>query len=207
MIIQQTDELKALVNEFHNFARLPQLKLSLSSLHKTVDDALLLFRSAHKDLELVFEQDQSLPIFIFDADQMKRVIVNIVDNSIAAMSQLSHPKIVVRTQYDSQLRLVRLSIADNGCGIVDENRMRIFEPYFSTKDAGTGLGLAIVKRIIEDHNGFIRAKPNENGGTKIIIELPVVETQTIIAQNKKSAESIRKIEFIENEPAKGSKGV
>ena len=207
MIIQQTDELKALVNEFHNFARLPQLKLSLSSLHKTVDDALVLFRSAHKDLDLVFEQDKNLPIFIFDADQMKRVIVNIVDNAIAATSQRPDPKITVRTQYDPELKLVRLSVADNGTGIVEENRTRIFEPYFSTKEAGTGLGLAIVKRIIEDHNGFIRAIPNEQKGTKIIVELPVIETQTIIAQSKKSAESIRKIEFIENEPSNGSKGV
>ncbi len=207
MIIQQTDELKALVNEFHNFARLPQLRLSLSSLHKTVDDALLLFRTAHKDLDLTFEEDQNLPKFIFDADQMKRVIVNIVDNAIAATAHHPQPKIVVRTQYDSQLRLVRLTIADNGSGIGEENRSRIFEPYFSTKDAGTGLGLAIVKRIIEDHNGFIRALPNEASGTKIIIELPVVETQTIIAQNKKTAESIRKIEFIESEPTKDSKGV
>ena len=207
MIIQQTDELKALVNEFHNFARLPQLKLSLSSLHKTVDDALILFRSAHKDLEITFEEDPSLPIFIFDSDQMKRVIVNLVDNAVAATYHESDPKIFIRTQYDSQLRLVRLSIADNGTGISDEDRVRIFEPYFSTKEGGTGLGLAIVKRIIEDHNGFIRAIPNEVKGTKVIIELPVVETQTMIAQNKKSAESIRKIEFLENEPSKGSKGV
>ena len=207
MIIQQTDELKALVNEFHNFARLPQLKLSLASLHKTVDDALILFRTAHKDLEIVFEEDPGLPIFIFDADQMKRVIVNIVDNAIAATHGQVDPKIILRTQYDSQLRLVRLSIADNGSGINEENRTHIFEPYFSTKESGTGLGLAIVKRIIEDHNGFIRAIPNEGNGTKIIIELPVVETQTMIEQNKKTAESIRKIEFLENEPSSGSKGV
>lgn len=207
MIIQQTDELKALVNEFHNFARLPQLKLSLSSLHKTVDDALILFRSAHKDLEITFEEDAGLPIFIFDADQMKRVLVNLVDNALAATLNQTDPKIIIRTQYDSQLHIVRLSIADNGSGITEEDRVRIFEPYFSTKEGGTGLGLAIVKRIIEDHNGFIRALPNEVKGTKIIIELPVVETQTMIAQNKKTAESIRKIEFLENEPPKGSKGV
>ncbi len=209
MIIQQTDELKALVNEFHNFARLPQLKLSLSSLHKTVDDALILFRSAHKDLEIAFEKDESLPNFIFDADQMKRVIVNLVDNAVAATLQQPDPKIFLRTQYDPELKIVRLSIADNGSGISEENRARIFEPYFSTKDNGTGLGLAIVKRIIEDHNAFIRALPNEGRGTKLIIELPVVETQSLIAQNKKAAESMHKIEFLENSPSdkNASRGV
>jgi two-component system nitrogen regulation sensor histidine kinase NtrY len=198
MIIQQTDELKALVNEFHNFARLPQLKLSLSSLHKTIEDALILFRSAHKDLEISFEQDLGLPNFIFDADQMKRVIVNLVDNAVAATLQQAYPKISVRTQYDQELKIVRLSIADNGSGISEENRSRIFEPYFSTKDNGTGLGLAIVKRIVEDHNAFIRALPNEGHGTKIVIEIPVVETQTTLAQNKKALESMHKIEFLEN---------
>jgi two-component system, NtrC family, nitrogen regulation sensor histidine kinase NtrY len=71
---------------------------------------------------------------------------------------------------------VRVSVLDNGSGIPETERDRVFEPYYSTKEHGTGLGLAIVKRIVEDHNGFIRALANEPRGTKLIIELPVAET-------------------------------
>ncbi|MFN7262283.1 MAG: ATP-binding protein, partial [Pseudobdellovibrionaceae bacterium] len=70
---------------------------------------------------------------------------------------------------------LRLTVSDTGVGIPPQQRTRVFEPYYSTKEGGTGLGLAIVKRIIEDHSGFIRALANEPQGTKMLIELPVNE--------------------------------
>lgn len=69
--------------------------------------------------------------------------------------------------------MVTLTISDNGCGISDADKPRMFEPYFSTKNTGTGLGLAIVATIISDHNGYIRVKDNVPQGTEIIIELPM----------------------------------
>jgi two-component system nitrogen regulation sensor histidine kinase NtrY len=81
----------------------------------------------------------------------------------------------IMTRYDRDIKTVRLTVADNGEGIPAADRNRIFEPYFSTKEGGTGLGLPIVKRIIEDHNGFIRATANEPKGVKMVIELPVNE--------------------------------
>lgn len=177
MIIQQTDELKTLVNEFHHFARLPQLKAQLGSLNQCVDDALVLFRTAHKDVEIQFKPDASLPHFLFDPDQMKRVMLNLVDNAVAAVENQHQAKIEVITNYNEELKLAKVSVIDNGMGISEENRQRIFEPYFSTKESGTGLGLAIVKRIIEDHSGFIRALAHKPRGTKFVIELPIQETQ------------------------------
>jgi two-component system nitrogen regulation sensor histidine kinase NtrY len=102
-------------------------------------------------------------------------LVNLIDNAISAVSKEPSPWIEISTQYDQVLKTVRLIIRDNGEGIPAVNRNRIFEPYFSTKETGTGLGLAIVKRIIEDHNGFIRATANEPKGLKLLIELPVNE--------------------------------
>ncbi len=93
------------------------------------------------------------------------------------MRDVPQARVSVRTQYDSLLKLVRVSVLDNGNGIPDTDRDRVFEPYFSTKESGTGLGLSIVKRIVEDHNGFIRALANEPRGTKLIIELPVAESE------------------------------
>jgi two-component system nitrogen regulation sensor histidine kinase NtrY len=106
---------------------------------------------------------------------MKRVLVNLVDNAVAAVAKEKNASIKVMTRYDRDVKTVRLTIADNGSGIPAADRNRIFEPYFTTKESGTGLGLAIVKRIIEDHNGFIRATANEPHGVKMVIKMPVNE--------------------------------
>jgi two-component system nitrogen regulation sensor histidine kinase NtrY len=175
MIIRQTDDLKRLVNEFSNFARLPQTRPVMGSMAKTIEEAVTVFQVAHKDLQIAVDQDSSLPEFRFDPDQIKRVLINLLDNAVAAVSDVQEPRVSVRTQYDGLLKLVRISINDNGIGIPQQDRDRVFEPYFSTKESGTGLGLAIVRRIVEDHNGFIRALQNEPQGTRILVELPVAE--------------------------------
>ncbi|MES2855554.1 MAG: ATP-binding protein, partial [Bdellovibrionota bacterium] len=187
MIIRQTDDLKRLVNEFSNFARLPQSRPVLGSLNAAIDEALELYKTAHKEVQFKFEPDPMLPEFKFDSDQLKRAIINLLDNAVAAVRDSNPPRVSVRTQYDSLLKLVRVSVLDNGTGIDDASRDRVFEPYFSTKESGTGLGLAIVKRIVEDHNGFIRALANEPNGAKLIIELPVAEVDSNAAMMKQSS--------------------
>jgi two-component system nitrogen regulation sensor histidine kinase NtrY len=177
MIIKQVDDLKNLVNEFSNFARLPQSRPVVASLNQVVRESLELFRQAHTQVRFDFTPDENLPDFKLDPDQIKRVLVNLVDNSVAAVAKEPQPRIEVMTRYDSDIKTVRLSVADNGEGIPAQDRNRIFEPYYSTKDSGTGLGLAIVKRIIEDHNGFVRAFANDPRGTKMVIELPVNEVE------------------------------
>jgi two-component system nitrogen regulation sensor histidine kinase NtrY len=175
MIIRQTEDLKNLVNEFSQFARLPQARPVVGNLNAAIDESLVLFRQGHPQVEFVFEPDGRLPFFKFDPDQIKRVLTNLIDNAVAAVSNEPQKKIDISTKYDSELRTLRLTVADTGCGIPASQRSRIFEPYYSTKEGGTGLGLAIVKRIIEDHSGFIRAFAHEPKGTKMIIELPVSE--------------------------------
>jgi two-component system, NtrC family, nitrogen regulation sensor histidine kinase NtrY len=173
MIVRQTEELKEMVNEFSQFARLPEAKLTEASFNRVIDESLQVFRLGHPHVQFKFEADENLPTFKFDSSQMNRVLVNLLDNAIAAASHEPQPLIIVQTKYDLQLKTMRLTIADNGPGIPSSSRNRVFEPYFSTKEGGTGLGLAIVKRIVEDHSGFIRTLPNEPRGAKMIIELPV----------------------------------
>lgn len=173
MIVRQTEDLKNLVNEFSQFARLPQARPVLASINKTVEEALVVFRSSHPQVALNFAADARVPEFKFDPDQIKRILVNLVDNAVSAVSTEAAPKVEVATVYDNDLKILRLTVSDNGTGIPPQLRSRVFEPYFSTKEGGTGLGLAIVKRIVEDHSGFIRALANEPKGTKMLIELPV----------------------------------
>ena len=174
MIIKQVDELKNLVNEFSSFARMPQINPKMGSLNNIIQETLVLYSTGHKETQFNFYPDQSLPDFEFDQEQIKRVITNLLENAVAALSGSQGPTIELVTQFDAQLSIVKVRIKDNGCGIDSDVRDRIFEPYFSTRDSGTGLGLAIVKRIIEDHHGFIRAFSNQPTGTEFVIELPVV---------------------------------
>lgn len=175
MIVKQVDGLKNLVNEFSNFARLPQARPVVANLNSVVEESLGLYRQAHPQVKFVFNKDQDLPDFKFDPDQIKRVLVNLVDNSVSAVAKEPQSQVEIVTRYDKDIKTVRLTVSDNGEGIPASDRSRIFEPYYSTKEGGTGLGLAIVKRIIEDHNGFIRATANEPQGVKMVIEMPVNE--------------------------------
>jgi two-component system nitrogen regulation sensor histidine kinase NtrY len=191
-IVDQVDSLKNLVNEFNQFARLPQSNPMPDNLNKVIGEALVLFQS-HKNAGIDFKADAELPIFIFDPDQIRRIINNLVDNAVAAIATSKTGQIVIRTHYDSVLKIARIEVEDNGPGIPHNVRERIFEPYVTTKHQGTGLGLAIVKRMVEDHHGFIRAFSDGHSYTRFVIELPVVETvqklKIVRAQDQTSGES------------------
>jgi len=173
MIIKQTEDLKNLVNEFSQFARLPKAHPVKSSLNQVISAAARLYQQSHEQIRFELILDERLPEFKFDPEQLHRVMVNLIDNAIAAVQGKLNPKIMIESVFNLEIRLVQVIVSDNGVGIPHKDRSKVFEPYMSTKESGTGLGLAIVKRIVEDHNGFIRAFPNENQGTKMIIELPV----------------------------------
>jgi two-component system nitrogen regulation sensor histidine kinase NtrY len=171
-IIQQVDELKNLVNEFSQFARLPSAKLMSQDLNEIVSDALVLFAEGHNGIQFQF-RGGVIPPLELDRDQIKRVLINLLDNAVTAVD--GNGEIKLATRYDLERGVVTLEVADNGRGLATEIRTKIFEPYFSTKENGTGLGLTIVSQIIEDHRGYIRALSNDPRGTRFTIELPVVE--------------------------------
>jgi two-component system nitrogen regulation sensor histidine kinase NtrY len=171
IIISQVDELKKLVNEFSRFARLPQLTLAPQDLNALIQETLLLYREVQPRITLEFQPDQDLPPVLLDREQMKRVLLNLMDNALAAMP--GSGKITVSLKGDADRDLVELTVADSGAGIPDRDKVRIFEPYFSTKRGGTGLGLAIVNSIIADHHGEIRVENNVPQGTRIIIDMPM----------------------------------
>ena len=102
---------------------------------------------------------------------MKRVMVNLLDNALAAVGDGGAVRIT--TKFDSVLSMAVLEVADNGSGVHPRDVERLFEPYFSRKPGGTGLGLTIVSTIVADHNGFVRIKENHGRGTRFVIELPV----------------------------------
>jgi two-component system nitrogen regulation sensor histidine kinase NtrY len=185
-IIQQVDELKTLVNEFSQFARLPTARLTPNNLNDIVQEALFLFNEGHKEVRFEFRQG-AIPPMGLDREQVKRAVINLLDNAVTAVEGKGEIKIT--TSLDRSREMVYLEVADDGCGLAPEVRARIFEPYFSTKKKnGTGLGLTIVNQIVEDHQGYIRVRPNEPRGTKFIIELPLHDG-TNVQEVKKVAHS------------------
>jgi two-component system nitrogen regulation sensor histidine kinase NtrY len=171
IIIDQVEELKNLVNAFSRFARLPQLTLAPQDLNALVQEIVLLYRESQPRVALEFQPDPQLPLLLLDREQVKRLLLNLLDNALASIDGAGTIKISLRRNpADGRVELI---VADSGKGVPDRDKVRIFEPYFSTKRSGTGLGLAIVNSIVAEHQGHIRVEDNRPRGAKFIIDLPM----------------------------------
>ncbi len=171
VIINQAEEIKNLVNEFSRFSRLPQLTLAPQDLNQLVQETLLLYREVQPRITLEFVPDPALPSLLLDREQVKRMLLNLLDNALASIP--GRGTITVSVAEDPARERVQLVVADTGVGIPDRDKIRIFEPYFSTKRGGTGLGLAIVNSIVAEHQGFLRVEDNVPQGTRFIISIPI----------------------------------
>ncbi|MEJ2718079.1 MAG: ATP-binding protein, partial [Deltaproteobacteria bacterium] len=170
-IINQVEQLKNMVNEFSKFARMPSANPVPDDLNAVISDVVELFAQGNERVHFSFEPDPSVPTFDLDREQMKRALVNLLDNAVSAV--VDGGEIAVLTRYDADLSMVCIEVADSGVGVHPKDKDRLFEPYYSTKPGGTGLGLTIVSTIVSDHNGFIRVKETAGGGATFVIELPV----------------------------------
>ncbi len=177
-IIQQVDHMKRLVNEFSQFARMPEAHPRPCDLGALAQEALALYRHTHGNIRFRLEKSTDFPVLQLDPDQFRQVLNNLLENAVQAMDG-QDGEVAIRLEYDPILRIARLECADTGPGLAPEAKARVFEPYFSTKEKGTGLGLAIVAKIVADHNGFVRVRDNEPRGTVFIIELPVVQGERV----------------------------
>ncbi|MBM3779845.1 MAG: GHKL domain-containing protein, partial [Acidimicrobiia bacterium] len=169
-IVGEVESLKGLVDEFSQFARMPAPRTVPTDLHGLLNDTLGLYDGIFTDVRLRRRFAEVLPTVSVDPEQIRRVVINVVDNAVEAMEQRG--EIDVETQHDRTNNLVRLVIADHGPGIPPAEREKLFLPYYSTKRRGSGLGLAIVRRIIVEHGGSIEVSDNTPSGTRFAIELP-----------------------------------
>lgn len=172
-IIKEVRGLKRLVDEFTRFGKMPEIKKIPTSMTAVVDEVVSLYKG-YKGVEINVSLPEEVPTVELDGEQFKRVMINIFDNAINAISNKG--RIDVRMQFDVPSNKVSIDIADDGPGIRDEDKEKLFLPYFSTKKDGTGLGLAIANRIITEHRGYIRVRDNEPRGTVFTIEVPIKET-------------------------------
>ncbi len=172
-IIQEVNGLKGLVDEFSRYAaKMPSSDPKPNDLHLVVEIVMTLYAAVPKGIKIGCDLDPELPLVNVDPEQMKRALINLVDNALDALE--GEGGIGLNTRYLKGREGVALEVDDTGPGIPQADRERLFLPYFSTKRGGTGLGLAIVHRIVAEHAGQIRIEDNVPKGTRIIIELPAL---------------------------------
>ena len=167
-IVSEVNSLRSLVDEFSRFGKMPKIILEPSHIQSIVDEVVELYSNV-KDIEIITSYNGDIPEIEIDKQQIKMALINLMDNAIQAGSA----KIWVKASYNPSLDLIRMEIIDEGAGINETDKDKLFFPYFSTKKEGTGLGLAIVNSIISKHRGYIRVQDNHPRGTQFIIELPV----------------------------------
>jgi len=169
-IVDEVEALKNLVDEFTQFARLPPINLVTASLHDVIEQALSLYDGQFGGVRFERRLAPDLPQLRIDPAQVKRVLVNLIDNSIEAAGQAG--TITIATEFERTQGRVRVTVADDGPGLSPESKEKLFVPSFSTKRRGTGLGLAIVNLIVREHQGAIRVEDNLPRGARFVVELP-----------------------------------
>jgi two-component system, NtrC family, nitrogen regulation sensor histidine kinase NtrY len=172
-ILREVRSLKAMVDEFSRFARLPEARPEAGDLSETIRQVIELYQGRLEGARIESELAADLPAVKIDAEQMKRVFVNLIDNALEALTDVEDGSVKITSRHDTARDIVVAEVTDSGKGIPPADLQRLFQPYFSTKGRGTGLGLAIVHRIISEHGGKIKVVGNQPRGAKFIIELPV----------------------------------
>ncbi len=171
-VLREASTIKTLVSEFSKFARMPSVQLAPANISEIIRETVTLYKENYKEVEFILEIDSNTPEQILaDSDQLKRALINIIENAIEAMN--GHGKILIATRFKRDTSRLTIEIADNGPGIPESDKDKLFLPYFSTKKRGRGLGLTIVSEIISEHKGFLHIEDNKPSGTKFLIEIPV----------------------------------
>jgi two-component system nitrogen regulation sensor histidine kinase NtrY len=172
-IVREVGALQHMVEEFSRYARMPQPRFEPGDLNEIVRTAAGFYEGRLDGVRLDLDLDESLPPLTLDPEQMRRVVVNLVDNALEAVASVDERRVSVSTRYDARAEAARLVVEDTGHGIDPADRDKLFLPHFSTRSRGTGLGLAIVRHIVSDHRGRIWIGPNAPQGARFTVELPV----------------------------------
>lgn len=167
-IITEVESLRHLVDVFTKYGKLPEINRSPADMADLIESVVSLFRS-FKELVIEVHGTDGLPLVSLDREQVKRVLINLMDNAAKAMKNRGLITITARISTD----MLSIEVTDSGPGIPDDQKEQLFLPYFSQRKGGTGLGLAIADKIIKEHGGRIRVSDNQPTGSIFRIEIPL----------------------------------
>ncbi len=172
VILSASDDIKVIVNELTKLTHTVTAQ-TIEDINAIVEETVGLYKNLYQNIDFRFEKE-NVPKFRMDKDKVKRALINLVTNSIKAIDS-EQGIVTLTTRYEKNRGLAFIEIADTGPGIRDEDKGRIFDPYFTRNRDGMGLGLAIVHSIILEHHGKIHLEDNEPRGAKFVVELPVID--------------------------------
>ena len=170
VISSSVSTMRSLVDQFATLAEFPTSRLCPADINVIVENSLALFAGRLGNISVLRDLAPNLPLVSADPEALRRALSNLIDNAAEAMQDSLHRELTISTRLLPSA-MIELCVADTGPGLTDELRERLFLPYFSTKQRGTGLGLSIAAKIIQEHQGTIRAEKNAPAGAKFIIEL------------------------------------
>ncbi len=172
VIIKSVGDIKGIVNELTKLTHSSQ-SMTIEDINSVVEETISIYKNLYHNIVFRFEQSP-VPEFRMDKDGIKRAVINLITNSAKAIKNKAG-EITVTTKYDNNKGIGIILIADNGKGVADEDKEKVFDPYFTKDKDGMGLGLAIVHSIVLEHHGRIYVEDNAPEGAKFIIELPVIK--------------------------------
>ena len=170
VITASVETMRSLVDQFSALAEFPSARPQPSDLNAIVETSLALFAGRLGNIRVRRDLERFLPLVLADPEALKRALSNLIDNAAEAMQDSLLRELHISTRMLAS-GLIELAVADTGPGLTDDMRERLFLPYFSTKQRGTGLGLSIAAKIVQEHQGTIRAEKNVPAGARFIIEL------------------------------------
>ena len=177
VILKESDRLQKISNEFLDFARMNNPDITSLNLKQLVDDVLILVDNdprATDDITIVSRIPDEVEV-LFDSDQLRQLVLNVVINSLDALDGRGGIDIMAGLHHEAADKYVRLVMIDNGPGFPKESLRSMFEPFFSTKKNGTGLGLALVRKIAVANGGRVFARNGVNGGAEVILDMKSAE--------------------------------
>jgi nitrogen fixation/metabolism regulation signal transduction histidine kinase len=177
-IVQQVETMQQMVNAFSEYARAPEMQITRFSLNQLVNEVADLYRSQAPRTRIRLDLDARLEGIEADRGRVRQILNNLVTNALEALEGIAQPALEIATRLDSteESEYASVTVCDNGPGFQRELLGRVFDPYVTSKPKGTGLGLAIVKKIVEEHGGRIDADNRPEGGARVRVVLPVMDS-------------------------------
>jgi nitrogen fixation/metabolism regulation signal transduction histidine kinase len=193
-IVQQVESMQQMVNAFSEYARAPEMRVVRFSLNQLVTEVAELYRSQDPRASIHLALDERLEDIEADRSRVRQILNNLVTNALEALEGVPQPRLEITTRLEGveDGRYAAIAVCDNGPGFQRELLGRVFDPYVTSKPKGTGLGLAIVKKIVEEHGGRIDADNRPEGGARVRVLLPLVDSTRTAAGARETREQLRR---------------